>query len=349
MLLYKPKILSIMPTGQCTASCQDCGSFSHPRNKTRLPTQTILAAIDQANADGIEVVVFTGGEATLRWDALIAAIKRASDYGMITRLVSNAWWATTSAKARSRLSDLVTSGLREINFSTGDEHARFVALECVVNAIDAALHFNLSPIVMVELRGSRRITEASIRDLEYYKRKLGPRDNKVKFIESPWMPLNSDLISDLSNDRLAQRNNLGSRPGCDNILSTHTIQANGDITVCCGLGIQQVSALTVGNAVRDKYSFEELGELAESDLVKLLIRELGPERLLALLSRLENNIDWENKYAHKCHACIRVFKDTAVLAAIQKHEAELLGCVAASMALGRLASIAIEKPRPMTS
>ena len=57
--------LSIMPTYRCTAECLHCGTLSSPREKTWLPIEHILKAIDQAADNDYKVVIFTGGEATL--------------------------------------------------------------------------------------------------------------------------------------------------------------------------------------------------------------------------------------------------------------------------------------------
>ena len=104
--IFSPKILSVMPTWQCTAACTDCGTYSHPHNKVRLSLGDILAAIERAYEAGFKVVVFTGGEATLRWKDLIASIARANDRQLTTRLVTNAWWARTSREADVKMAAL---------------------------------------------------------------------------------------------------------------------------------------------------------------------------------------------------------------------------------------------------
>lgn len=63
----------------------------------------------------IQVVVFTGGEATLHLDALKKGLFRAKEQGKITRVVSNGWWAKSPDHALRFLDDLQQAGLDEIN------------------------------------------------------------------------------------------------------------------------------------------------------------------------------------------------------------------------------------------
>jgi MoaA/NifB/PqqE/SkfB family radical SAM enzyme len=156
--LYKGgRTLSVMPTYACTAQCKDCGTVSSPRDRNNIALETMLAAIDQANELGFQNVVFTGGEATLRWDDLVEAIRHASGLQMPTRLVTNAYWAVNEEESTRRVRELADAGLLEINFSTGDEDALFIPLDYVVNAIVSALGQSLTLAVMTT--GSQKRSE----------------------------------------------------------------------------------------------------------------------------------------------------------------------------------------------
>ncbi len=137
--LEHARTLSIMPTYQCTAQCTHCGTLSSPFVKTRLDQQSVLNAIDEAADNGYKVVVFTGGEATLARKVILAGIEKAKSRGLLVRLVTNAQWAVNDQAAKQRVNEFVQAGLHEINFSTGDEHIRFVPLERIVIATRAAV------------------------------------------------------------------------------------------------------------------------------------------------------------------------------------------------------------------
>jgi hypothetical protein len=70
--------------------------------------------------------------------------------------VTNAHWAHSLDAARDRLDKLIAAGLHEINYSTGDEHVRFVPLEHVAIACVAAAERAFRVHVMVELKAGGR-------------------------------------------------------------------------------------------------------------------------------------------------------------------------------------------------
>lgn len=317
------RTLSIMPTYQCTAACGDCASLSSPAVKSTIPLTTILDAIEQARALGFYNVVFTGGEATLRWADLLTAIRYAVELGFPTRLVTNAHWAWTVEKAEERLRALIDAGLTEINYSTGDEHARFVPVERVVNGLLAAARLDYRVWVMVELRAARAVTADSllgdprIAALPEEKRKLF----EVK--ESPWMPLDPDRVAAYPEGLAADRLSFKAHQRCDNVLQTYTVQADGKVGACCGIGMRLIPELNVAT-VHEPGFLAQAVDAAENDFLKLWLHYKGPEQILKWAAEKDPSIDWENRYAHRCQACARVYKDPAVAAVVREHYQEML-------------------------
>ena len=186
------RTLSVMPTYKCTAECAHCGTLSNRSENTWLGLENMLTAIDQAADQGdYRVVVFTGGEPTRAGKDLFTAIRHADARGLSTRIVSNAYWASTQIQAERMIAKLVGAGLKEINFSTGDQHARFVSLDNIVRATRAAAASSLSAIVvMVETVLERAITAQQLEAREDFAaiRRDFPR-KRLEVLESPWMPL----------------------------------------------------------------------------------------------------------------------------------------------------------------
>ena len=325
--LYKGgRTLSVMPTYACQAQCKDCGTVSSPHDRNNLALKTMLSAIDQANELGFLNVVFTGGEATIRWVELVEAIRHANRLQMPTRLVTNAHWATDEEEANHRVRELVDAGLREINYSTGDEHVRFIPLDNVANGIVSALRHSLSLAVMIELRATRRITKESL--LAHPKIKLlGKQDQeRIRVMESPWMPLNPSMIESYPEGSAINSNNIASTGGCDSVLQTYVMQADGRIGACCGLGMRITPELNVGVSTGEHFLQNAIRD-AESDLLKLLLHYKGPEKLLAWAATKNPEIAWENLYAHKCQACLRIYKDPKVGSVVRQHHTELIADV----------------------
>lgn len=334
-LLYQPRILSIMPTWQCSAACADCGTQSTPHVRTKLSTNQVIRAIELAADEGFSVVVFTGGEVTLAPSELRAGLKRAKDLGLKTRIVTNSWWAKSPELASVQVGTLVDYGLDEINFSTGDEHARFVPLERVLLGIRAAIDFKFTPVLMIELQTNASITEKSIIKSEAFCKLLGDVAKKLTIVESPWMPLEHERMGLYPEGSMASAKNLGRKTGCDSLFKTHTVQANGKIGICCGLGMRTVPQLQFDH-IDTLASFSDISHRAELDLVNLLIKQIGPERLLARLAKINPKIQWQDRYAHQCQACLRVFDDYIVLETIKQNEQALTAEVAASIVLDQL-------------
>ena len=320
------RTLSVMPTYQCTAACAHCGTYSHPKEQTWLPEEVMLSAIDQAIAADYKLVVFTGGEPTLARGALLRGIERAARARVLTRVVTNAWWASDDEAARQWIDELRTAGLYEINFSTGDQHARFVSLDNVMRATRAAAKAKLSICIMVEIVQDRCITRATIESNPIYMAMLeeSPRVH-INILESPWMPLSYVNIGEYPDGIALNSRNLGTRTGCNSCLSTTTLQADGQLGACCGLGMRKIPELQLGD-IRS-VPLAEADANAADDFLKRWIRVEGPEKILAWAAGHDPSIAWENLYGHKCQSCIRIYKDEKVRNVIREHHAEKLGDV----------------------
>lgn len=149
-LICSPRTLSISTTYKCTASCNNCCIRCTPNVKQLLDFDSIKSIIDEVlhTFDSVEVVIFTGGESFLLGDSLVKAVKYVKEQRLLSRVVTNAYWAVSYDKAISTLRPLVEAGLTEINYSTGDDHQAFVPIQNIVNATLAANDLNLKTIVI---------------------------------------------------------------------------------------------------------------------------------------------------------------------------------------------------------
>lgn len=306
-----PRTLSVVLTYRCTAQCNDCGTFSSPFDRTRISADNAKSVISQAASLGFANVVFTGGEATLEWESLLESIDHASSLSLPTRLVTNGHWGEDAA---SHVSQLTQVGLKEINFSTGTEHVRFVPLQTLIKACqEAAYHMPTS--LMFEIREEGRMSRA---DLDGAILRMAPdlyTMPNFRVVESPWMPLNPSSPG-YSAHLNATRQNVDARKGCDSVLQTYVLQANGVVASCCGLGMRKIKELQHLSFKDDKALHGSI-EQAERDLVKWALSALGPERLVAWAAERDPSIEWEGRYAHRCHACIRMYEDPKISAVIK--------------------------------
>jgi organic radical activating enzyme len=317
------RTLSVMLTYRCNAQCEDCGTFSSPHDRSEVRIEDVLSTIAQAKELGFVNVVFTGGEATLRWADLLTAIRFAKSAGFPTRLVTNAQWASEPGQAESAIDDLLLAGLDELNISTGDEHARFVPVVNVVHGAIAAAKRKLSTVVMVEVRHEASIVKADIvAQCEAYSHSEYDL-SFISFVESPWMPTDGNRRGHHAPAMSANADNIAARRGCDSVLQTYVLQGNGRLASCCGLGMRRVRELQHGSVQAGTTLVDAISS-AESDLIKHALHVLGPEKLLAWASQYDPAIDWEGRYAHRCHACLRLYQDQKVKAVLSKQAMKLL-------------------------
>jgi hypothetical protein len=322
--------LTLMLTYRCNAQCQDCGTFSSPHDKNDISLEAALSVLDWAKDCRMSRVVFTGGEATLRWDDLIKCISHARTLGMATRLVTNGQWAATRKDAESGITELINAGLGEINFSTGDEHIRFIPLDHILNGIAASIRAHLITALMFEFRLESKVNELEL--LEKIQALASPKiiQEYFIFLRSPWMPIRPDDIERYPEGVYANKNNIALRQGCESALSDYTVQGSGRIAACCGLGMRSVPELQVGNVTMPAETDNPLSTAireAENDLFLYAIHKIGPEKILAWAAGKDSSIVWENMYAHRCQACMRLYKDPRVKQVIVDHMQELIADV----------------------
>lgn len=345
--LIATRNLTLMLTYRCNAQCAECGTFSSPHDKNDITLETALSSIDWAKAEGMTQVIFTGGEPTLRWDDLVASIRHAQGKGMSTRVVSNAQWAETPEKAAQGIKELQEAGLEEINYSTGDEHVRFIPLEHVLNAVQAAVKAKMPCALMFELRAKSRIDEV---ELQKRLAALAPEEDMEKyftFIRSPWMPIRPDNIEEYPEGLYANKSNVAHRRGCESVLSNYVVQGSGKIAPCCGLGMRTVPELQIGSALEEaqdgKNPLAQAIEEGESDLFLYALHKIGPEKIVAWAATKDESIKWEDMYAHRCQACMRIYRDPKVKQVLIDNIQELMAeMVYGGMVLRRFEKLAAE-------
>jgi hypothetical protein len=325
--LPNERILSLLLTLQCTAECNHCGTSSSPRVKSRLPVDKALIAINQASKNHYKLVVFTGGEPLLYGPDLLKLISHASSLDLRTRVVTNAFWAKNNDAASATAQKLRDAGLREINFSTGDEHVKFVPVDNILFAARACLDLKLPVSVMIEVVSNNSVTKEALLTHPLFDKLFGELDGElINFCESPWMPLDEFRILDYPEGYYVNRETVGARVGCDSIVNTTTVLADGKIMACCGLGTQSIPELHVGHV--DDDDLKTIDERIGNDFLKKWIKIEGPEKILAWAAGKDPSIIWENMYAHRCQACKRLYSDPKVRQVIANfHEEKIVDVI----------------------
>jgi organic radical activating enzyme len=292
-----PSLLSIFLDYHCNFECQHCSVGSSPRTKFPMPEEILMKAIDDAKEiPTIRVVVFTGGEPTLRKDVLLRGIRRVREAGYLCRVVSNGWWASTPEKAREMVAELKAAGLNELNTSYDDFHAPFASVDKIVNLVRAALEADLRVAVGViadprSTYGSSRMREELCRGLEMTAEQLEAR---VYLLED--YPTPSGTGESLDVTGLDARAKL--EMGCPEVIKTLSVHPDGTVKVCCGHTQFYSKDLTLGSLREERLA--EMVDRGKQNIVYWLVHMLGPKRIL-------DQLGVGGTYSSICHACHVLF------------------------------------------
>lgn len=304
-----PLILTISPTHKCTSSCENCCFGCNPQIDYIMDYHIVTKYIDEAIAEypTIQILVLTGGECFLLGDDLVRIIHYATCKGLKTRVVTNCYWAKTYQSALNRLKPLVNAGLNEINFSTGDDHAKFVNPENIINAALASNELGIQTIVIsVESPEDAGLTSL------YFKNHpiLGDFITKkqVGCIDASWISFKQEKET----YRLGLQS-INRRP-CDNIFKGIYINPYSQLLSCCGLTVEYNKYLKLGDL--NHFKIGELYEKQFDDLFKLWLFLEGPMVIYEKVMKYQNKPP--KKLGHECAYCMELIRDQNNVGTISK-------------------------------
>lgn len=327
--------MTILPTYKCTAACKNCCFGSHPWVDGRIPQREILRYIDEAaKFPSMRIICFSGGECFLLGDDLVESIAHATRLGLATRCVTNGYWAPNMNKAMSTCRKLLEAGLTELNFSTGDNHTEYVPIENIIYGAAAARRMGFGLAIMVESTAERKVTRETLLAHPLYVEYFADDQEMERTIcESPWVPMDSAHPAvTYSADLLINQSNVAGRDGCRSILRTIVATPQRNFKICCGITSEQIPELTLGSL--DHRAMQEMYDDALQDFMKIWIAVDGPERILAWAASRDATIEWQDRFAHKCHACQFMYQDPKVKNVIREHYQDVATDVLMRFALG---------------
>lgn len=321
---HGPTHLTVLPTYRCTAACAQCCFESDPHVEGRIPIERILGYIDQAARDfpTLRLVVFSGGECFLLRDDLVAAIARATKHGLATRCVTNGYWATSKQAAARRIAPLYEAGLSELNFSTGDDHQKFVPYERIVHGAITSAEFGLRALIVIEGSKEARFTfkEAVEHPLLAEFLSLSPARANLDLLNNIWIPFKDDAAITQPDAAYRSRDRLERFQGCDNVLENMVITPHEKLASCCGLTFEHIPEMKLGDLHRR--GMRDLYDSQMEDFIKIWIRVEGPEKIFDFATRKDPGIPFPDGATHPCQTCAALFLNPRVRAVLQEHYLE---------------------------
>lgn len=310
-----PRTITIVTTHQCTASCRSCCFACSPKRELGLKTEEMirLIKISTETFSSIQNLVLTGGEVmTLGMDNITQIIRSAKDLGLVTRIVTNAVWAYNKKRAERIVTELAHAGLDEINFSTGDEHQRFVPFRNILNAIavvDQTPEIKTCAVVLESGNGKKFVAEQFNREFTAF---FGSDyKSKLVLLSSPWVDLQDRPIP-FDKTELIPRDTEYHRRGCDNIFNGLQINPRGQLLACCGFAAEYTPLLKMGRFPSTGDELRSLIATHTQDLLKIWLYLDGPKAILEYLEEGKTC----HEHLHDCEICTRLLLNPRYLAQI---------------------------------
>lgn len=321
-LFLGPSTMTILASYRCTAACKHCCFDSNPSLTQRVDLHDIIDFINQGMAyPELELVVFSGGECFLLGDDLVTAVRHCKERGLLTRCVTNGYWAKSIEAGRRRLGELVDAGLDQLNVSTGDYHQEYVDEDTVINAASLGVECGLGgTVIVIEMQKERRVSRDSLeRNTRFQALVRSASPDKFKVLESPWIPMNLSESIPQPEGYMLNRGNLHLKSGCTSLYTTIVLTPKKNVGFCCGLTRERIPEL---NTIWEGGDLHPLLAEGGKDFMKIWLLVDGPERILAWAASKDPTIEWEDRYSHHCHVCLALFQDHRVRHVIRRHYRE---------------------------
>lgn len=336
-----PTQVTFLTTNTCTAACDHCSVHSSPTRKGKLTATQMIATIDQLIEVGeMRLIVFAGGEPTLLGKDLLDTIAYADSRGLMTRMVTNAHWATSNRSARAKLLELREAGLRELNISCDDYHTPFIPLQRIAWAWHASKDLGFDSVVIASASGpASELTPDRIREL------LGeeiPDFYDSEGVGTSQLPIKDGSVRIISNANIArlgrgktipihhlkvpkQQRELDVR--CPWIGGSPAVSPENHLLSCCGMEANRKPHLDYGN-LGGKHVRSLLAD-AEKDTMVAALHELGPFRIMKMLQRFEPTASFWTHYTGICELCEDIFGRPDIVQLLHKHRASFEIVIAA--------------------
>lgn len=288
------RCVNVSITNRCPLSCAHCGPESGPAERDSIDVGAICAAFGEARARGCAVVNLTGGEPLIEPRVVTSLLNAARDAGLICRITTSAFWATSAERAGNQLERLRDAGLDQLCVSRSIEHAAAVPVDRVVTAIRAARGLGLSVMLAVCKERNYEIVKSEV--LARFEA-LG--EAPPPLFESSLVPFGR-AKGHISVSQLLLRPTADLVGGCPSVGKNPQIHPDGTVTMCGVVFARHCEALHVSNLATETFGRIVDGMWADP-LVGLIASE-GPMGLKGYVES-HSSVRFDGEYSGICHLC----------------------------------------------
>lgn len=331
---------AVVTTDRCQARCAHCLMKSAPERPERLTLEQIMKLVDHLVSNtAVKMVVFTGGESTLLGDDLLEAISYCAARGLLTRLVTNAAWATDDQLAKRTIRDLRDAGLSEINYSTDDFHCAWIPFSNIERAWRAAKDEGFLSVLIATCSGPHsKITPEIIQKrlnerIETYEN-TSENDNSIDFTsggDTKYL-ISVSQLSKLGRGATLpekyfpsytslQKNKLYG--ACPCLMDPPTLNPDGTLGACCGISTEGNPILNLGFA-EDVLGDPEFQVEGFQGLILRAIQTVGPAYLYHMASESASGIS-KMRARNVCEVCEELTTNNDLLNSL-RDKADIVAC-----------------------
>jgi hypothetical protein len=222
---------------------------------------------------------------------------------MRTHIVTSAYWAKSAVEAGRRLDALPSGLLDELCISYDDAHAKYVSLERILNAYEAAIARRIPVRFMVAEEPSSALTAESLRK---QLSQLANYDPALTAVERG--SLLTTGRSAQTTDAVRKKERLETDDKyigpCPIIFRRLAVNPEGNILACCGT-VPFYADLAIGNVATDSIS-DACESMYRSDLLKWIAFE-GPVEILRQVTQDDEAPLTYASFEGICQACDMMF------------------------------------------
>ncbi len=300
-------------TYRCPIACDYCGLGCNPDRTERMTVAEMLDAVEYAASLGtIRHVTFTGGEPLLHSHDVEDVLTQTTALDWTSRIVTNAFWAKTPAKARQLLAPLAEAGLTEMNLSVDDMHQAHIPLANIRYAHDACVELGVRVLLAHRTFEGCQITVERLEALfgrrlscfeEERERAMADQTRSVPpshvYSTSTYVPAGPRGHT-LDERRLAF-NPFAHRMRCDSVLKDLIVSPGKHLDICCGVTNHRIPEL--------KYEYASAGSIGEAllrmnrDLVANWLVLEGPCGIAEYVQQRAPGVRFDKCYVNNCHLC----------------------------------------------
>ncbi len=280
----------------CNVKCDHCVATDDLSSNAKMDFSMAKAMIEEMARCNVNGVSFTAGEPLLFLNDICDLIRLCKNYGIYTRIVTNAFWAKTQEHSDRVVSELLLNGLAQLRISFSRWHQKNIDQGNIINAVSSCKKMDLDYFVSF-------VTDFSKKDDRF---ESFLRNNHIKFFPEPLIyfgraeEFNSPAVSTDYCPHLCQMNPY--------------LTPEFDMFACCDAGSHFTRTGFFYLGKRKDHTIDGLFKKKESNSLYKQIKTVGLTHIASFLGFKASDI----VTYRKCELCEKLFNSVENLGALEK-------------------------------